>query len=170
MRSRETCDFSFSGTKSSIASLMLTGRVKTIEEAADVAASFQRCAFKHVQERVDRALKWASKKLESVTTTDIISSSFERSLVVCGGVARNNALRGVLTDVATENGFRVVIPPPELCSDNGVMIAWAGIERLQKGLVDSTVDSNYHPRWPLDPEGPRRQIFFDSNVRSAPRK
>jgi N6-L-threonylcarbamoyladenine synthase len=40
------------------------------------------------------------------------------------------------------------VPPPALCTDNGVMIAWAGIERLQLGLTD---DLNFapRPRWPL---------------------
>jgi N6-L-threonylcarbamoyladenine synthase len=42
-----------------------------------------------------------------------------------------------------------VAPPPRLCGDNAVMIAWAGAERLALGLTDP-LDAPVHPRWPLD--------------------
>ena len=42
----------------------------------------------------------------------------------------------------------LVVPPPELCTDNGAMIAWAGAERLALGLTD-TLDTPPHARWPL---------------------
>ena len=43
----------------------------------------------------------------------------------------------------------LVVPPPELCTDNGAMIAWAGAERLALGLTD-TLDVAPRARWPLD--------------------
>ena len=52
---------------------------------------------------------------------------------------------------ATEAGLRLVMPPAELCTDNGAMIAWTGIERLRLGLVDDMTFAA-RPRWPLDPE------------------
>ena len=42
----------------------------------------------------------------------------------------------------------LVVPPPELCTDNGAMIAWAGVERLALGLTD-TLDVSPRARWPL---------------------
>ena len=42
-----------------------------------------------------------------------------------------------------------MIPPPRLCTDNAVMIAWAGAERHALGL-DDTLDVAARPRWPLD--------------------
>ena len=42
----------------------------------------------------------------------------------------------------------LVVPPPELCTDNGAMIAWAGAERLALGLTD-TLDASPHARWSL---------------------
>jgi len=43
-----------------------------------------------------------------------------------------------------------VAPPIKLCTDNGAMIAWAGIERLRLGKTDG-LDFRPRPRWPLDP-------------------
>ena len=52
------------------------------------------------------------------------------------------------TQVAFEAGTELVVPPPELCTDNGAMIAWAGAERLALGLTD-TLAAAPHARWPL---------------------
>ncbi len=71
------------------------------------------------------------------------------TLVVAGGVAANLYLRGRLEDVARQHGARLVAPPVRLCTDNGAMIAWAGIERLRLGWTD-TLDFKPRPRWPLD--------------------
>jgi N6-L-threonylcarbamoyladenine synthase len=70
------------------------------------------------------------------------------SLVAAGGVAANEALRKVLHRIAFEVGTVLVVPPAELCTDNGAMIAWAGIERLALGLTDR-LDAAPLARWPL---------------------
>jgi N6-L-threonylcarbamoyladenine synthase len=69
--------------------------------------------------------------------------------VAAGGVAANGQLRHRLAALAANSGLRFVAPPPELCTDNAAMIAWAGIERLRLGLTDG-LDSALRPRWPLD--------------------
>ena len=90
---------------------------------------------------------------------------FPTALVAAGGVAANEALRKMLQRVAFEVGTTLVVPPAELCTDNGAMIAWAGAERLVFGLRD-TLDTAPHPRWPLaevrgplaDLDAPRAQV------------
>ena len=72
------------------------------------------------------------------------------ALVVAGGVAANVPIREMLQKLAAQRGMRFVAPPLWLCTDNGVMIAWAGAERLAMGLTDG-LDFVARPRWPLDP-------------------
>ena len=52
--------------------------------------------------------------------------------------------------LAAEQDLRLIVPPPALCTDNGVMIAWAGLERLALGLTDDLA-APARARWPLDP-------------------
>ena len=68
---------------------------------------------------------------------------------MAGGVAANTAIRRALSRLSTQTGVRLLIPPAELCTDNGAMIAWAGLERLRLGLTDG-MDFAPRPRWPLD--------------------
>ena len=58
-------------------------------------------------------------------------------------------LRRRLAALAAGSSLDFVAPPPALCTDNGAMIAWAGLERLRLGLVDG-LDAPVRPRWPLD--------------------
>jgi N6-L-threonylcarbamoyladenine synthase len=69
-------------------------------------------------------------------------------LVVAGGVAANGAIRDALSDVAGQHGFTLAAPPVRLCTDNAVMVAWAGIERIRLGLAQG-LDVAPRPRWPL---------------------
>jgi N6-L-threonylcarbamoyladenine synthase len=75
------------------------------------------------------------------------------TLVAAGGVAANTYLRGRLAALAGARGARLLVPPMRLCTDNGAMIAWAGIERLRLGLTDG-LDFAPRPRWPLDADAP----------------
>ena len=74
--------------------------------------------------------------------------------MIAGGVAANGAIREALARFCAQAGLPLVAPPPALCTDNGAMIAWAGIERLRLGLVDDLA-APARPRWPLDPTAER---------------
>ncbi|MCI28661.1 putative tRNA N6-adenosine threonylcarbamoyltransferase mitochondrial-like, partial [Trifolium medium] len=56
--------------------------------------------------------------------------------VVSGGVASNQYVRARLDTVVKKNGLQLVCPPPRLCTDNGVMVAWTGIEHFRVGRYD----------------------------------
>ena|SRR5690606_40875230 len=102
----------------------------------DIAASFQQAVVDCLIDRTRRALK---------------ASPGITALVVAGGVAANQAVRGALTALAGEFDLPFVAPPLWLCTDNAAMIAWAGAERYAAGLVDD-LSIPARPRWPLDPD------------------
>lgn len=145
MKGRQGCDFSFSGLKTAVrlAAEALPPGALTERDAADLAASFQAAVVEAIADRVMRAAQMFRSVYPSGTT-----------LVVSGGVAANTALRGALTTVAEKSGLKFVAPPVALCTDNAIMIAWAGVERLKLGLTDG-LDVKARPRWPLDPDAPK---------------
>ena len=72
-----------------------------------------------------------------------------KRLVVAGGVSANTALREKLAVITQKVGGQVYYPRPEFCTDNGAMIAYAGLQRLKAG-TDADLTFKAHPRWPLD--------------------
>ena len=140
LKGRPGCDFSFSGLKTAVALTVEGLGQGPISETdiADVAASFQAAVRDTVLDRTRNGLE----------TFGAVHPK-ARHLVVAGGVAANAALRDALEGLAREHGFTLTAPPPILCTDNGAMVAWAGVERLNLGLTDG-LDFAPRPRWPLE--------------------
>ncbi|MCA0247604.1 MAG: tRNA (adenosine(37)-N6)-threonylcarbamoyltransferase complex transferase subunit TsaD [Proteobacteria bacterium] len=128
------CDFSFSGLKTAVRQAAEKLDPNDASAVADLCASFQRTVGDVFADRCTNALALAPMP----------------TLVVAGGVAANVYLRSRLEEVAAAHGATLVAPPVRLCTDNGAMIAWAGVERLRLGRVDA-LDFRPRPRWPLDP-------------------
>src|ERR1041385_9174457 len=147
MLGRVEADFSLSGLKTALR--MEAEKVAPLsdQDVADLCAAFQQAVVDVVSDRLRAGLRIFRDRFGGPT-----------ALVVAGGVAVNQAIRRALGRVATEQGTVLVAPPPELCTDNGAMIAWAGAERLTRGLTD-TLDAAPRARWPLDgqSEWPRRE-------------
>ena len=127
-------EFSFSGLKTAVA-LALRGQSLNEEAKADLAAEFQEAI-------VDVLVKKCALALEQTG---------HRQLVVAGGVGANRRLRERLDLAAASEGFAVNYPEPELCTDNGAMIALAGALRLRLGVSEPRRDYAFtvHPRWDL---------------------
>ena len=94
------------------------------------------------------------------------SAPLPRAVIVAGGVAANAALRDALTRFCAEAGLTLIAPPQKLCTDNGAMIAWAGVERLRLGMIDG-LDAPARPRWPLDPNPSARSTTRHEGKRRA---
>jgi len=133
------CDFSFSGLKTAVRQAVEKIDRTDSRVVSDLCASFQRTVGDVLADRCANALNVAPMP----------------TLVVAGGVAANVYLRGRLEELAASRGARLVAPPVRLCTDNGAMIAWAGVERLRLGMVDA-LDFRPRPRWPLDPDAANR--------------
>jgi N6-L-threonylcarbamoyladenine synthase len=72
-----------------------------------------------------------------------------RRLVVAGGVGANRQLREALARETQRVGAELFFPPLDLCTDNGAMIAMAGLARLRAGVTESPLAFGVRPRWPL---------------------
>jgi N6-L-threonylcarbamoyladenine synthase len=147
---RAGCDFSFSGLKTAVAQEVVRHGAGALPVglAADIAASFQRAVAEVLADRASHAM--AMMRAPSRQPPPARGAAVAaRVLVVAGGVAANGAVRAALGAAAEAHGFALVAPPVRLCTDNAVMVAWAGIERLRLGLVDG-LDFAPRPRWPLD--------------------
>jgi N6-L-threonylcarbamoyladenine synthase len=144
MLGRVEADFSLSGLKTALRIEAEKVAPLSDQDVSDLCASFQQAVVDVVTDRLRAGLRLFRERFGGPT-----------ALVVAGGVAVNQSIRRALHRVAGEHGTVLVAPPPELCTDNGAMIAWAGCERLALGLTD-TLDVAPRARWPLDPlAGPR---------------
>ena len=126
-------NFSFSGLKTAVRNLLQKEKGARVE---DVCASFQEAVVDLI----------SSKVLRAVEETGI------RRLVVAGGVIANSGLRERLSSMAQEGIFELGIPPLELTTDNAVMVASAGLRRLERGVI-APEDINADPSMPLEEFG-----------------
>ncbi|KAG0253679.1 hypothetical protein BG011_006229 [Mortierella polycephala] len=167
--------FSFAGVKSAATRIVNqekstspTGEMDE-EKKKDLAAGFQNCAVAHLCQKVEQGLMDCRKQGLEISSL-VISGGVGRNATlrskieeVCNqfdsramkaskpaGRRASAATEG--TSAATEvprQPVQVICPPPKLCTDNAVMIAWTGLERYQQGLVDP-YDIDIAPKWPLD--------------------
>jgi N6-L-threonylcarbamoyladenine synthase len=135
MKGRPGCDFSFSGLKTAVWHAVEALGRPSEQDVADLAAATQAAIADALVDRTRNAIRQFTG----------------RTLVVAGGVAANKLLRRQLAALAAAHDLGFAAPPPALCTDNGAMIAWAGLERLRLGMTDA-LDFAPRPRWPLDPD------------------
>ena len=145
LKGREGCEFSFSGLKTAVRHIVadMDARAGPIgpQDVCDLAAAVEAAICDTLADRTANAIAWFRREYPQ-----------GKALVAAGGVAANAALRRRLAELAAAAGLDFVAPPPALCTDNGAMVAWAGLERLRLGLGDE-LDAPVRPRWPLDETG-----------------
>jgi N6-L-threonylcarbamoyladenine synthase len=142
MLGRSEPHFSLAGLKTALRHAAMKREPLGEQDVADLCASFQEAAADVVSDRTGRAME---------LYVDVLGPDAQKALVVAGGVAANQRLRAALADAAAKQGFALILPPAELCTDNAAMVAWAGAERLVRGLVDDLAAPS-RARWPLDPD------------------
>ena len=132
------CNFSFSGLKTAVRNLIIKLGDIDKQKKSDVCASFQYTIAEVL----------ANKLIESIKLFNIEFPN-SKNIVISGGVAANLYIRNRLQKAIGNLGYKLFYPPISLCTDNAVMIAWAGIERLLKGQT-SSLDFEPRSRWQLD--------------------
>jgi N6-L-threonylcarbamoyladenine synthase len=144
MLGRPEPHFSLAGLKTALRHAAEKRAPLSQQDVADLCASFQEAVADIVSDRTARAFALYEERL---------GNEAQRVLVVAGGVAANQRLKAALEAVSRTHGFRLVVPPAALCTDNAAMIAWAGAMRLSRGLTDDLA-APVRARWPLDPDAP----------------
>ena len=131
MTNRPGMDFSFSGLKTQVR-LLIESEDGSRQPRADIAAAFQSAIVETLLIKCRRAFA---------------HTGFS-SLVVAGGVSANRALRTTLTAYAAQHGKNVYFPPPDVCTDNALMIAHIGALRFAQAQTDLAI--RVQARWPLN--------------------
>lgn len=135
--------FSLAGLKTALRQRAEAAAPLSDQDIADLSAAFEAAVCDIIVDRVGRAMDLSAGSL----------GEGARVLTIAGGVAANKSIARALAGLADARGFHLAVPPAALCTDNGAMIAWAGAERLARGLTDE-LDVAAKPRWPLDPGAP----------------
>ncbi|BFO12093.1 tRNA (adenosine(37)-N6)-threonylcarbamoyltransferase complex transferase subunit TsaD [Serratia rubidaea] len=131
MTDRPGLDFSFSGLKT-FAANTIRGNGDDAQTRADIARAFEDAVVDTLAIKCKRALE---------------QTGFKR-LVMAGGVSANRTLRAKLAEMMQKRGGEVFYARPEFCTDNGAMIAYAGMVRLKNG-ANPELSVSVRPRWPL---------------------
>lgn len=145
------CNLSFSGLKTAVRKIIESyspdGKIEHAimrkRDAADICAAFQNAATDCLRRKLEKAIAYFKANYPE-----------GKDLVVSGGVAANSFLRQSLQQLADKHHLVFSAPPIKFCTDNGVMIAWAGLERFQQGYTNN-LDFKPRPRWPLDENAPK---------------
>jgi N6-L-threonylcarbamoyladenine synthase len=153
MLGRADANFSLSGLKTAVRNEASRLGQLGPQDISDLCAGFQAAVLESTADRLSVGLRLFHEQFGPPS-----------ALVAAGGVAANQAIRGALQAVASRARTALIIPPPELCTDNGAMIAWAGAERLALGMID-TMDAPPRARWLLDENATAPAGF--ANTRAA---
>jgi N6-L-threonylcarbamoyladenine synthase len=137
---KPNCDFSFSGLKTAVKDLITSlGGQEGLSQTQryDICASLQYTIAQTVEDRLIKAVSMFEGSHGKLS-----------SLVVSGGVCANTEIRGVLKQYTDTNNIKLHLPPMELCTDNAVMIAWAGLQKYKTQGADG-LNFPIRSRWAL---------------------
>ena len=137
MIGKKNNNFSFSGLKTALYRQTISEPL-TEKRRRNLSASFQNAVTDVLED-----------KCKNIIDLELAKDLKIKNFVVAGGVAANKTIRKRLSVLVKQKDLNIIFPPIELCTDNGVMIAWAGCLRMSKGFLNS-LDVSAKARWPLE--------------------
>ncbi len=136
------CNLSFAGLKTAV--LRESKKINREDKLKyNLAASFQKTVNRILYKKTKIAVEMFREKTKK--------ENFQ--LIVAGGVAANKTIRKNLLTLSNEMNFETIYPDLKFCGDNAAMIAWAGIQRFKKNMIDDK-NISAKSRWPLDKNAP----------------
>lgn len=130
--------FSFSGLKTCVRTEIEKLGTLTQKDKEDISASLQKTIVDILKDRLKNVfMKFEEENIKM------------NNLVIAGGVSANQYIKNSLTEFCKNYNYNVITPPLKLCTDNGVMVAWAGLERFKLGLINN-LDVCPKARWELE--------------------
>ncbi|CAR25754.1 ZYRO0A07326p [Zygosaccharomyces rouxii] len=109
-----------------------------VHEVRSMAYQMQEAIFHHIVTKLKLVIRLNKEKFEGVS-----------SFVLSGGVGANARLRNLLETEFGDTFDNFCYPPLELCSDNAIMIGWAGIELFEKHCLTTDLQATPVRKWPL---------------------
>jgi N6-L-threonylcarbamoyladenine synthase len=135
---KNSCDFSFSGLKTAVRTVIDKQPSPITDQGkADLCASFQRTIADVLSYKMNKAIEVCQLKKIQL-----------KAAVISGGVAANKTIRKAMENVCSKNHLQFLAPPIHICTDNGAMIAWLGVEKLKVNQT-SPLNTIVTPRWPM---------------------
>jgi len=142
-------NFSFSGLKTAVKREIekLTGDEYNYnlshtkleqQDIYDICASFQKIVVEILKDRFKNVVLYLKSK-------NIVLNK----LIFAGGVSANQYIKNNMMNFCEKYGYEIITPPLKLCTDNGAMIAWAGLEKFRLGLYNNNRTLNIKSRWEL---------------------
>ncbi len=131
---KDGCDFSFSGLKTAVKTLIsknFGNKKLSYQDVCDISLSFEKSVSCVIVDRLSHAI---DKVFDSTKT-----------LVVAGGVASNQKIRSIIEDLCKNKGICSYFPPKHLCTDNAAMVAWCGVEYFYKYKNIAFKDLSFSP-------------------------
>ena len=140
---RAGCNLSLAGLKTAV--LRESKKINGNKQLKyNLAASFQETVNEILRKKTFIAMQQFKK---------LTKKKNNYTFVIAGGVAANESIRENLIKVSKEMKFVPIFPNQKFCGDNAAMIAWAGIKRFNKNLIND-LKINAKSRWPLDKSAP----------------
>ncbi|EFC45681.1 predicted protein [Naegleria gruberi] len=126
----------------SLSTIELKNEKLSEEVVCNISASFQKCAFTHLIDKLEMAMHRYRANVDE----------YPNSLIVSGGVSANQYFRHELTKLSDKYEYDLKVAPMKYCTDNAVMIGYAAFQRLFNEChkpVEVCDKERYIPRWPI---------------------